>query len=186
MTKNVSAVPDGYRVNQFLTDLPGNHMAVVPQETLSFIEPHERSTAQSLIDQQFVALCGKKFTGRPCGYMAVIKIYVRPDELKTIKNAEGNDVTLYLPDVATAEDRFQSCVGLVVAIGPGAFKNKDGTNRYHGPEPYTVGDFVMFPRSDIIRVDYRGIALGLMTDDKGLMVIDDPADYTPGLLTTRL
>lgn len=162
----------------------GDAGACVP--TLSFIEDHERPEAQALIDQQFMEMCGKKFTGRPCGYMAVVKIYVRPEELKTIKGADGKDVTLYLPDMALAEDKFQSCTGLVIAVGPGAFRNPDGSTRYHGPVPYAVGDWVMFPRSDIIRVDYRGVALGLMKDDRGLMVIDDPADYTPGHLTTRV
>lgn len=157
-----------------------------PETTLSFLETAEVPVAQALIDQQFIELCGKKFTGRPVGYMVVVKIYVRPEELKTIKDADGNDVTLYLPDMALSEDRFQSCVGLVIAIGPGAFKNPDGSVRYHGPVPFSVGDFVQFPRADIVRVDYRGVALGLMKDDRGLMVIDDPSDFTPGHLGTRL
>lgn len=156
------------------------------QSRLGYITEDDDSEVQALIDQQFVELCGKKFTGRPCGYMTVIKIYVRPEELKTIKDADGKEVTLYLPDMALSEDRFQSCVGLVIAVGPGAFKNPDGSSRYHGPRPFSVGDWVQFPRSDIVRVDYRGVALGVMKDDRGLMVIDDPADFTPGHLTTRL
>jgi len=158
-----------------------------PEPTLSFIEPHEEQTAIDLIDEQFVQLTGKKFStsAKPCGYMAVVKIYVRPEELKEITDANGKKQTLYLPDSARAEDKFQSCQGLVIAVGPSAHRKADGTPRYYGGVPYKVGDWVTFPRADIIRLDFRGVPVGVMTDDRALMVIEDPADWTPGHLSTK-
>lgn len=154
--------------------------------TLSFIEDHERAEAQGLQDEQFVKMCGKKFTGRPCGYMVVVKLYLRPEELSTVTDIDGKTQKILLPEMILAEDKFQTNIGLVIAIGPGAFKNADGSSRYHGPdEPYRVSDWILFPRSDIIRIDYRGVALGLLKDDRGLMVIDEPADYRIGYLSSQ-
>ncbi len=164
------------------------------QKNVSFVEDHEQIQAQSVIDEQFRALT-KTFLPQefPNGvtfreqnnltrYFCAVKIYIRPEEMKTIVNDDGDRVTLYLPDQVRAEDKYQSCVGLVVSLGPQAFEDKEGNPR--GCK-YRVGDWICFPRTDIIRMDFCGIALGVMTDDRAVIVTKDPRFWTQGLVTFK-
>lgn len=162
-----------------------------PQHNLSFVEDHEVIQAQSIIDAQFRELtkskecpAGVTFNecAKPTRYFAVVKIFIRPEEMKTIQVEGGGTQTLYLPDTVRAEDKYQSCVGLVVSLGPQAFQDKDGNPR---GSLYRVGDWVVFPRTDIIRIDFRGIALGVMTEDRAVLVVTDPTDWTQGQVTFR-
>ena len=151
---------------------------------LSFVEPHEEKEAQRVVDKQFVDLCGMTLSAnaRFTRYFAVVKIFVRPEELKEITADDGTKHKLYLPDMVRAEDRYQSCSGLIVALGPQCFADKDG--KPQGCK-YSVGDFVLFPRTDIMRIDFNGIALGVMTDDRVLAVIKDPSHWMQGSLTFK-
>ena len=170
--------------------LAGSYQAAAEQNArdmnliheLSYIEPGEETEAQNLVDSQFKDLCGMTLRENAnfSRYFAVVKIYVRPEELKEITDVDGNKQKIYLPDTIRAEDRYQSCTGLVVALGPQAFQDKEGRPR--GCR-YKVGDFVLFPRTDIIRVDFNGIALGVMTDDRAIAVIKDPTHWMQGSLT---
>jgi len=63
--------------------------------------------------------------------------YVQPDV------TEGG---IYLPDDAIQEDRFQGKIALVVAMGPGAFKD-DKIAQFHGAK-IEVGDWVLVRPSD--------------------------------------
>ena len=176
--------------------IAGTDRGVIPPadgDNLSFIgvEPHEQIKAQSFVDQAMRDATKSKdhpegFTfrenARLTRYFCVVKIYVRPEELKTFTDAEGKTSTLYLPDMVRAEDRFQSCTGVVIALGPQCFMDKEGKPR---GSKYYVGDHILFPRTDIIRVDFHGVALGVMTDDRAIAVIKDPADWTQGLATFK-
>ncbi len=64
--------------------------------SMSNIEEHEEAEAKALIDQHFIEMTGKPFDMRPAGYLVAVKIYVRPEELKTITQEDGTEVTLYL------------------------------------------------------------------------------------------
>jgi co-chaperonin GroES (HSP10) len=142
---------------------------------ISFIESHEEAEVQKIIDQQFVEMCGKRYAGRPCGYHIVLKIYVRPEELKTVMGADGKEVTLYLPPSVTAEDKYRSGTGLVVAMGSQCYEKP----RF--PAPWCkVGDWVRISRGNLIRTTYRGVALALVADDNILEVIDEPSDWIDG------
>ncbi len=160
-------------------------------QTLSFVEDHEQIQAQSVIDEQFRELT--KCTEFPAGitfreharltrYFAAVKIYIRPEELKEITADDGSKHTLYLPDSVVAEDRYQSCAGLVVSLGPLAFKDKDGNARMAS---YRIGDFIVFPRTDVIRIDFCGVPLGIMTDDRAVVVTDDPRYWAQGSTTYK-
>ncbi len=165
-----------------------------PATNLSFVEDHEQIQAQSIIDEQFRDLTKgflpDEFPGgvtfreqnNLTRYFCAVKIFIRPEEMKEITDAEGKKVTLYLPDTIRAEDKYQSCVGLVVALGPQAFQDKDGNPR---GSSYRVGDWICFPRTDIIRMDFCGIALGVMTDDRAVIVTKDPRFWTQGQITFR-
>ena len=158
------------------------------QDNLSYIEDREQIEAQSLIDNQFRELT--KCDAYPAGvtfrehcrltrYFCAVKIYIRPEEMKV--GPDGKHVIL-LPDMVRTEDRYQSCVGLVVALGPQAFKDKEGKPK---GSAYRVGDWVAFSRVDIIRIDFLGIPIGIMTDDRAIAVVSDPTHWAQGSLTYK-
>lgn len=161
------------------------------EENLSFIEDKEVIQAQSFIDQQFRELTKSRLHpngitfrehARLTRYFCAVKIYIRPEELSEITRDDGTKGTLYLPDTVRSEDKFQACVGLVVALGPEAFTTKDGKPR---KSRYRVADWIVFPRSDIIRIDFCGVAMGIMTDDRAVIVTDDPTLWTVSGMTFK-
>lgn len=168
----------------------GNAQRPAHYPNLSFVEDGEMIQAQSEIDNAFRELTkdflpaefpnGLTFNehARLTRYFAAVKIYVRPDEIKVGKDGKA----LYLPDMVRAEDRYQSCVGLVVALGPQAFVDKDGAPR---GSSYRVGDWITFPRTDIMRMDFCGIPLGILTDDRAVIVTTDPRFWTQGSVTFK-
>ena len=141
--------------------------------TLSMIETHEEQTAKDLIDMQFIQMTGKPFDMRPAGYLVALKIYVRPEELKTITRDDGTTATIYLPDVVRAEDKYQSCAALVCGMGPEAYQG----DKFKDSGPWCkVGDWVMIPRYEATALSFRGVAMALLPDDRILAVIADPTD----------
>ena len=141
--------------------------------SMSKIEPHEEALAKQLIDEEFVAITGRSFDMQPAGYLVAVKIYVRPEELRTITQEDGTEVTLYLPDTVRAEDKYSSVSALVCAVGPEAYQGE----KYSDSGPWCkVGDWVMIPRYEATAVSYRGVAVALIPDDRIMAVITDPTD----------
>ena len=141
--------------------------------SMSKIEPHEEALAKELIDEEFTAITGRSFDMQPAGYLVAVKIYVRPEELKTITQEDGTEVTLYLPDTVRAEDKYSSVSALVCAVGPEAYQGE----KFERSGPWCkVGDWVMFPRYEGNAVSYRGVPMVLLPDDRILAVISDPAE----------
>lgn len=141
---------------------------------LSNIEPHERELAKSLIDDHFVEMTGHPFDMKPAGYMLALKIYVRPEDLKTIKRDDGTEVTLYLPDVVRAEDKYSSCVALVCGLGPDAYQGE----KFNGQRWCDVGDWIVVPRYEMTAISFRGVAMGMLPDDRVMAVITGPEDVS--------
>jgi co-chaperonin GroES (HSP10) len=145
--------------------------------SMSNIEPHEEETAKSLIDGEFVFMTGRSFDMRPAGYLVAVKIYVRPEELKTITQDDGTEVTLYLPDTVRAEDKYSSVSALVCAVGPEAYHGE----KFERSGPWCkVGDWVLVPRYESTMVSYRGVAMALLPDDRVMAVINGPEDVMSG------
>jgi co-chaperonin GroES (HSP10) len=145
--------------------------------SMSNIEPHEEVLAQEFIDQQFVEMTGQPFDMRPAGYLVAVKIYIRPEELKTIKKEDGTEVTLYLPDTVRAEDKYSSVSALVCAVGPEAYQGE----KFERSGPWCkVGDWILIPRYESTMVSYRGVAVALLPDDRVMAVISGPEDVESG------
>jgi len=144
---------------------------------MSNIEPHEEALAKQFIDEQFVEMTGQPFDMRPAGYLVAVKIYIRPEELKTIKKEDGTEVTLYLPDTVRAEDKFSSVSALVCAVGPEAYQGE----KFERSGPWCkVGDWILIPRYESTMVSYRGVAMALLPDDRVMAVITGPEDVESG------
>jgi co-chaperonin GroES (HSP10) len=145
--------------------------------SMSNIEPHEEALAQQFIDEQFIEITGKPFDMRPAGYLVAVKIYIRPEELKTIKKEDGTEVTLYLPDTVRAEDKYSSVSALVCAVGPEAYQGE----KFERSGPWCkVGDWILMPRYESTMVSYRGVAMALLPDDRVMAVITGPEDVESG------
>lgn len=145
--------------------------------SMSNIEPHEEELAKKLIDDHFVEMTGKPFDMRPAGYLVAVKIYVRPEELKTITQEDGTQVTLYLPDTVRAEDKYSSVSALVCGVGPEAYQGE----KFERSGPWCkVGDWILIPRYESTMVSYRGVAMALLPDDRVMAVITGPEDVMAG------
>jgi co-chaperonin GroES (HSP10) len=144
---------------------------------MSNIEPHEEQLAKQLIDEQFIDITGQPFDMRPAGYLVAVKIYIRPEELKTITQDDGTEVTLYLPDTVRAEDKYSSVSALVCAVGPEAYQGE----KFERSGPWCkVGDWILIPRYESTMVSYRGVAMALLPDDRVMAVITGPEDVMSG------
>ena len=144
---------------------------------MSNIEPHEEQLARQFIDEQFIEMTGQPFDMRPAGYLVAVKIYNRPEELKTIKKEDGTEVTLYLPDTVRAEDKYSSVSALVCAVGPEAYQGE----KFERSGPWCkVGDWILIPRYESTMVSYRGVAVALLPDDRVMAVISGPEDVESG------
>ncbi len=92
--------------------------------------------------------------------------YVRPAKTK------GG---IFMPDKVIEEDRFQGNIGLVVALGPGAFKDDD-IAKFHGKK-LKVGDWVMYVPADGIAIFINEVPCRLFSDTRILMKVTDPEIY---------
>ena len=148
---------------------------------LSLIEPHEEEEAKKFIAQHMKELTGSEDLPRPAGYYVVAKTYIRPEQIKVIKGADGKDVPLYIPDQSRAEDKYQSVAALVIAVGPQAYKGKnfDGSDRFPEGPWCRVGDWIVLPRYEGFSFMFKGVPMQLLPDDKVLAVIRDPKDVSP-------
>ena len=151
--------------------------------SMSNIEPHEEEMAKDLINQHFIEMTGQPFDMRPAGYLVAVKIYVRPEELKTITQDDGTEVTLYLPDTVRAEDKYSSVSSLVCAVGPEAYQGE----KFERSGPWCkVGDWILIPRYESTMVSYRGVAMALLPDDRVMAVVTGPEDVSAGNAAVKI
>lgn len=92
--------------------------------------------------------------------------YIRPGKTK------GG---IILTDKTVEEDRFQGNVGLVLALGKGAFKD-DNVAKFHG-DSIKVGDWVMYQPADGIALYIRELPCRLFQDTRILMKVTTPEIY---------
>lgn len=146
----------------------------------SHVQEHEVDEARALIDKMFVDLTGKPFEFKVCGYLVCLRIYIRPEELSTGKRDDGSEYKIYRPQITATNDKYQSVTACVVGMGPDCYKalNADLTPRYQAPW-CRIGDWVTVPRYEAHLFNYRGVALGILPDDRIMGVINDPTDVEP-------
>src|SRR5579859_5957784 len=148
------------------------------QKSYSYIEPHEEQEAIRIIEE-------KLGFPRPrvTGYFIAVKIFLADEKIITKKNSVGKDIqiavpdgynpetekvyvnksdgTIVLPEHVVEERKFRNCSGLILAMGPLAYKGK----KFEGSGPWCkVGDWVMFPRNEGHQINYRGIPMQIIPD----------------------
>lgn len=146
------------------------------------VMPEETLAAQLITEDNFKRACGV-LPPVACGYFIYVRVYQRDPE-KKIQTDEGEKTLLIRSHAAVIEDKYQSCVGLVIAIGPQAYKgtNFDGTPRYPDGPWCKVGDWVIIPRYEGTQVTYGDarnrpsdmLPLMILADDKIMGITPDP------------
>ncbi len=133
----------------------------------SYILDFEEEDAKSIIEDQL------GFSAIPTTNSKIaVKIYVRPEEISTIQTDDGRTISIYMPPVVSAADRFRSCVALVINVGKECYKSE----KFKDCGPYCkVGDWVVIPRNVGIQVNYRGVPVQLIPEDALYCVIEDPS-----------
>jgi co-chaperonin GroES (HSP10) len=93
----------------------------------------------------------------------LVGTYIRPEKTK------GG---IYMPQKTMDEDRFQGKAGLVLAMGPTAFKYS-GPFPYEGPKP-EIHDWVMYRNSDSWECGLRGVSVRFISSEDIKAIIPDP------------
>lgn len=145
---------------------------------LSFIEDTEVETANKFIEEHL----GFE-PPRTTGWHMAVKLYVREKDVHQIKDDEGNPILgsngkpiyIELPESVRAHDKYRSCTALVVSQGPDCYKDE----RYKEAGPWCkVGDWVVIPRNEGTQINYRGIPMQIIPEDRVLAIIEDPTYVT--------
>ena len=100
---------------------------------------------------------------RPLGNRVLVATYV------TRQISKGGIIFV---DKRKDASRFEGKVGLVIAVGPGAFKY-DGAYPWEGPKP-AVGDWVWYRASDAPERWIRDVSCRTIEDDRIEGITDDP------------
>jgi co-chaperonin GroES (HSP10) len=78
-------------------------------------------------------------------------------------------------DKTVEEDRWQGNIGLVIALGKGAFKD-DAVAKFHG-DKLKLGDWVMYLPADGVSLFINQVPCRLFQDTRILMRVDNPEIY---------
>ncbi len=133
---------------------------------LSYILPEEESDAIAFVEKQLGCPLP-----RMCGYKVCVKIYVEEENYKT---KEGQDSIILRPDALKANDKFRNCTGLVIGMGPDAYKHE----KFKTGAWCKIGDWVVIPRHAGMQYNFRGHTIHSVNDDTIDMVVEDPSHVT--------
>lgn len=97
------------------------------------------------------------------GALVLVGVYMRPK-----KTAGG----IILTDNTAAEDKFQGKVGLVLGMGPLAFKDDD-VHKFGDVRP-AVGDWIVFSIGDTFAAELGGRRVRFVEDVDVKMIIPSP------------
>lgn len=134
----------------------------------SYIEDYEEEEAKRLIEESL----GFE-RPRITGYHMAVKIYVRPEDIYEFTKEDGSKGKFYLPSSATAHDKWTNCVGLVLSQGSDCYQKSRFTHAW-----CKVGDWIIIPRNEGTQLNYRGIPMQILPDDRCLGVVSDPTWVT--------
>lgn len=96
----------------------------------------------------------------------LVATYIQP-----AKTAGG----IYMADSTLQEDIYQGSVGLVIALGPAAFKD-DPIAKFHG-KSLKLGDWVLYQPSDGLSMEINKVPCRLFQDTRILMRVETPSRY---------
>ncbi len=153
---------------------------------LSFIEEYEEEEAKVQVEKHL----GFE-PPRMSGIHMAVKVYVRGEEVQYyVDPRTGIETAIAIPDEVRAEDKYRSCVALVVSQGPDCYKGKmfEESNfmktirlffgKWMKPSkkvPWCkVGDWVMIPRNEGTQINYRDVPMQMIRDVCIYGTVEDP------------
>lgn len=131
---------------------------VVPHQTIKKFS--ENNTKEAIIDA-----IGNLETITVMQNMVLVATYIRSE-----KTAGG----LWLPDSALEEDVYQGKVGLVLKMGPAAFKD-DEEPRFYGLTA-KVHDWCVYRVGDSWDLTVRNVPCRLIRDSNIRLIINEPEE----------
>lgn len=135
---------------------------------LSYITAEEEAEARAFVEKEL----GVPIP-RMCGYKVAVKIFIKDHNAKFI-DKDGKESILLRPETYANEDRWRSCTGLVIGMGPDAYKH----DKFKSGPWCKIGDWVVIPRHAGMQYNYRGHTIHSVNDDAIDMVIEDPEHVT--------
>lgn len=96
----------------------------------------------------------------------LVATYIRPSRTK------GGIIMI---DQTIQESEFQGTIGLVVGLGPGAFKD-DAIAKFHGVK-LKLHDWVLYRPADGMALEFRQVPCRLFEDVNIKMIVERPEDY---------
>lgn len=114
---------------------------------------------------------------RVFGFNLLVKPYEPPKERKML-NKEGKETSIIIPDSSLDILKFTTCVGLVLDMGPLAYKN---TKIFENSEPWCkIGDWVIYPRNEGHRINYKNVDFLFLADTYVITSVDEPNSVKRG------
>jgi len=98
--------------------------------------------------------------------LVLVATYVEPE-----KTSGG----IIKPDKSLLEARYQGKLGVVLEVGPGAFRD-DSVAKFHGIK-VKRGDVVLYRPADGLELFLRGVPCRLFEDRQIKMRVQNPKDY---------
>lgn len=99
------------------------------------------------------------------GNRVLVAIYIAPEKMVS---------GLYRPSSQLKEDVYQGTVGLVLKLGPQAFRDEPETKTFFHGTSVPVGSWVVFRPGDAKRIQINGVDCRMVEDTLIDMVIDNP------------
>lgn len=93
----------------------------------------------------------------------LLATYIRPQKTKS---------GLYLSEKYLDEDKYQSKVGLLLAHGPSAFKEKEG--EWFNGRDFEKGEWLVFRPSDGWNITVNGVLCKILQDVQIKGIVDNP------------
>lgn len=136
------------------------------RSSTSLIEDFEEEDAKKLIEESLGFPSMEGFSKK-----LVVKIYTRPEEISTIKTEDGKTISLYLPSIVYASDKYRNCVALVINVAKDCYTDEE----FKESGPYCkVGDWIIMPRNAGTQVNYRGVPVQIIPEKCPWAVIACP------------
>lgn len=93
----------------------------------------------------------------------LVAVYIRPQKTKS---------GIYLSDKTVDEDRYQGKVGLLVKMGPEAFRDENG--QWFADEKFSLHDWLVFRPSDGWNITVNGVLCRMLSDTQVKMRVPTP------------
>ena len=132
----------------------------------SYIEDFEEEEAKQFIEEELGFPAPKAFSKQ-----LIVKIFIRPEEISTFKTDEGKTISILLPDMFLANDKYTNFTALVLDVAKDCYADEE----YKETGPYCkVGDWIIIPRNVGTQEDYRGVTVQVIPENTIYYIVENP------------